>query len=193
MERKGFGPRFLAAFIDGIIVMLVCAIIGLITGVGFVLGYGGMGGGGTANPTISATTIRIFGIVTGLFGLAYTSMEIFFAATPGKMILKQKISRADGAPADQAMLIKRWAMKQSSSLARLLMVVTGILVLGYVSQLLGLVILVSCLMTMRDTKLALHDDLAGTSVMGPSTSVLPSGFPVMPPGSVTLPPPSSQG
>lgn len=171
--------------------MLVCAIIGLITGVGFVLGYGGMGGG-TANPTISPTAIRIFGIVSALFGLAYTSMEIFFAATPGKLILKQKISRADGAPADQLMLIKRWAMKQSSSLVNLLVVVTGILALGYVSQLLALAILVSCLMVMRSTKLALHDDLAGTSVMGPSTSVLPSGFPVMPMGSVT-PPPSSQG
>ena len=116
MERKGFGPRFLAAFIDGVIVILVCAVIGLITGMGFVLGYGGMGGGG-ANPTVSPTTIRIFTIVSALFGLAYTSMEIFFAATPGKLILKQKISRADGGPADQVMLIKRWAMKQSSSSA----------------------------------------------------------------------------
>ena len=191
MERKGFGPRFLAAFIDGVIVILVCAVIGLITGMGFVLGYGGMGGGG-ANPTVSPTTIRIFTIVSALFGLAYTSMEIFFAATPGKLILKQKISRADGGPADQVMLIKRWAMKQSSSLVNLLMAITGIVALTYVSQLLSLVILVSCLMVMRGTRLALHDDLAGTSVMGPSTSVIPSGFPVMPPGSVT-PPPSSQG
>ena len=190
MERKEFLPRLGAALIDFVIVVLACAVIGAITGAGFVLRYGGMGG--AANTSVSPTTLRIFTVVAGLFGLAYTSMEIFFAATPGKLILKQKISRADGSPADQTTLVTRWAMKQSQALMNLLVAITGLLVLGYVSQLLGLVILVSCLMAMRDTKLALHDDLAGTSVMGPSTSVLPSGFPVMPPGSVT-PPPSSQG
>ena len=190
MERIGFGPRFLAALIDGIIALLVVAILGVITGVGFVMNYGGMGG--NINPTVTATSIRIFTILAAFFGLAYSSMEIFFAATPGKLILKQKIVRADGTLADQAMLIKRWAIKQSGNLIGLVVGITGILFLARIQQLAGLFVFVSCLMALRSTKLALHDDLAGTSVIGPTAGVVQSGFPVMPAGSVTPPPSNPQ-
>ena len=44
MERIGFGPRFLAGLIDGIILIVVVYIIGMVFGVGMMGMSGGVGG-----------------------------------------------------------------------------------------------------------------------------------------------------
>lgn len=197
MVRKGFGPRLGAALIDAVIMIVVAGVLGLVFGIGFSVRFGNMGGPSGVLTAEQIHALRVGGIIGALVGLAYSSMEIFMAATPGKMALKMRITRQDGSVADQATLIKRWAIKHSPDIVNLLAAITLIGLLNTIGGLLGLIIVVSCFMTLRASKLALHDDWAGTAVYGPG--VEQAAFPVMPvgagttasaPGSVPPPPPA---
>ena len=150
MEKIGFGPRFLAALIDGVILFGVAMVLGLI-----------LGGGASA---FSGGGSYIAGLVVSLFSLGYTSLEIFKAATPGKMIMKIAIRNADGSVAPQEVLIKRWAIKSSGSLVHTVSAITTIALIGHIGMLFGLVILVGCFFVLGADKLALHDKIAGTAV-----------------------------
>src|SRR6185503_19363748 len=44
--------------------------------------------------------------------LLYSSLEMIVAATPGKILLKLRIVRVDGAQASTSMLVLRWLTKQ---------------------------------------------------------------------------------
>jgi len=54
----------------------------------------------------------------GLF-VGYSTLEIFRGATFGKTILGLKITNEDGSQPDRATLIKRWAIKNSAWISRL--------------------------------------------------------------------------
>ena len=187
MERKGFGPRLGAFLIDVVILVVIGTVIRLVLGLGFAVGLPGMPGG--AAPTAAnVSAFRTYLILSSVIGLAYSLMEIFMAATPGKMALKMKITRTDGAPADQATLAQRWAIRHSPDIINTIAALVAIEFVGYIGMAAGLVILVSCFMTLRVTRLALHDEWTGTAVYGPATGRVPAGFDVLPPNSAPPPP-----
>ena len=98
MERKGFGIRLAAYLIDMVIMFLVIGGLAtlLIAGTFSV----GMGTPNTAGGQAAAEgAFRIAGLVAGLLGLAYASLEIFMAQSVGKMLLKIKIADQSGSPA----------------------------------------------------------------------------------------------
>lgn len=152
--RIGFGMRFVAALIDGVIVFVLSFVPA------FVLALLHL-------PVVGA-------VVGGLFGMAYYSLEIFKAQTVGKMIFKYKITKQDGTAAGRDQLIKRWGYKQvpqaiSIVAALLSAVVPALAMLNYLGLLAALVIVVGACMMLKPEKLALHDKLFGTAVYGPAT------------------------
>jgi uncharacterized RDD family membrane protein YckC len=97
--------------------------------------------------------------------IAYTSMEFFLAATPGKLILRQRIAGADARAAGRWRLFLRWSTKQMPLLCEFLFIFTGGTVFYYVGGLEWILVLIGCLFAANDEKLAWHDQWAGTAVI----------------------------
>ena len=96
--REGFLLRFCAALIDG----ALCFIPGIV--LSMVLA--------------NVVGLWLTGVLVTLAYIGYSSLEIFKAATPGKMFLKLKITNEDGTEASREALFKRWAIKQIPQFSR---------------------------------------------------------------------------
>src|SRR5690242_1293123 len=93
-KRIGFGPRFGAIIIDAVIVWVMILVIHLVLG-----------------------RMRwMSGVLSAVAILAYFFTEVMNSASPGKMILGLVIGTADGAPAPQDLLLKRYIIKQAGNL-----------------------------------------------------------------------------
>ena len=175
MERKGFGPRLLAAVIDGVILIGFFCIVGMMTG--------GLGASRTVDASgavVVTTGARVGAIIAALFVLGYTSTEIFLAGSPGKLILKMKIgSEAGAVPAPQDQLVKRWLIKSSGSLLNLLYAFTFVGLFWWLASLAGVVIFIGCFFALGANRQALHDVLAHTAVYGPAAAMAQGFQPVM--------------
>lgn len=152
MERVGFGPRFLAALIDFVFMLIVLSILGVVFGISAFSMGAGEGG------------FSILAVIMALIPLGYASTEIFNAATPGKQLMKLKIKNQDGTDADQSVLQKRWAIKYSGSLITLVGTITTVSIFSTVGGLVGLIIGLGCFMVLTETKQALHDKVSQTAV-----------------------------
>ncbi len=144
MQRIGFGPRLAAAVIDTVIATVATWIVWA-----FFLMLG--------MPYLAS-------VFFALTPLAYSSFEIFKAATPGKMIMTIIIRQADGSPAPQDMLIRRWVAKYSELLLYLLGAISTVSVVSYLGFIAGLVVIVGCFFVRKEERLTFHDMFAGTAV-----------------------------
>lgn len=144
--RQGIGRRFIAAFIDAVILVVAGVVIGVVL---HRLPY-------------------VMGVVSAAVGVAYMSLEIFRGQTVGKMVLKLKILSDEGTPATQAELLERFAVKNAASLVVLIGAITGLHFLSLLAGLIGLAVAAGALMMLRPDRLAFHDTLAGTAVYGPA-------------------------
>ncbi len=170
-KRVGFGPRLLAALLDGIIV----GVVGLVVGgtVGGMLG-GGAGGalsGSTgesaaAGVAVGAALGAVFGAMAafGGFVFLYSLIEAFAGASPGKMVLKLKVGFEDGRPASVSTWVARWAVKYAGTLLGVLALLPGLHLLGTLASLATVVIFVGCFLVLGDKRQALHDIAARTAV-----------------------------
>lgn len=77
----GFWPRAAAAIIDGIILGIIGSIYMSVTG-------------GFATKEVNATPLYLFSI---LYGVLFITLK---GATPGKMVLKIKVTQTSGQPVD---------------------------------------------------------------------------------------------
>jgi uncharacterized RDD family membrane protein YckC len=148
--REGFLLRFCAALIDA----AFCFIPGFV---------------------LSLVLLKVAGeYFTGLFitlaYIGYSALEIFKAATPGKMLLKLKITNEDGSEASRQTLFKRWGIKQVPQFARLVFVVTSVMLFNWVSVFCGIGYIISCCLTFRPERQALHDTMAHTAVFRTQTA-----------------------
>ncbi len=161
MERIGFGPRLGAALIDMVIILVIMSVGTMIFGVSLF-------GGGLANPDMfdgaSVAGLSLAAIVLSIIPLAYMSLEVFRAATPGKMLLKLKIRAEGGAEADQNTLVKRFLVKNSAALLNILAAVTTVSVLSTLGSVVGFVIGIGCFLVLTASRQALHDRVAKTAV-----------------------------
>lgn len=96
--------------------------------------------------------------------LLYSSFEIFFAGSLGKLLLGIRIRREDGEIADIGTLILRWVMKYSSNILGVIAVITGVSGLHLAGGLIGLVFGLGILLIFGSSSQTLHDRLAGTCV-----------------------------
>ena len=162
-NRIGFGPRLGATLLDILFVILLCTpftlmgglAAGLISALGLdamaseedaaALAVIGMGAG------ILATAVLV-----GILALAYTLIEAFTGASPGKRVMGLQVAREDGSKGDVQLYLVRWALKNSGSLLQF--------VLPLISSLASLVFFFGCFAALGDKKQALHDIIAKTAV-----------------------------
>jgi uncharacterized RDD family membrane protein YckC len=181
MERKGFGIRLGATVIDIVFLGVINIILGFIFLGGFVANFGMPSRSSATLAAAHAGAFLIYSLLVAAIALAYFTTEIFMAASPGHTLLKLKITREDGSPADQQTLIKRFCIRRAPQILALLTVIPLLgLLIGLVNIVVSIVIVVSCFMTLRVSRLALHDEWSGTAVYGPVSGVVPAGFPVQP-------------
>ena len=109
--RAGFWIRLLATTIDLVAMLFI-----------------GVGAAVATERALSAASYAI--AAAGLAALecavwlAYTSMEIWFAATPGKMIFRLRVCNANCSDADFWRLFLRWSTKWSWLFLSLMFIVT---------------------------------------------------------------------
>lgn len=147
--REGFLLRFCAAFIDGVFCLVPY-------GIGVALAA-------VAGP-------RAGGFFIALAILGYSAVEIFKAATPGKMLLKLKITNEDGSEASRQTLIKRWAIKQVPLFFNVVFAISMLGIFGWLTMFCGIAYIISCCLTVRPERQALHDTFAHTAVFRAQTA-----------------------
>ena len=156
MQREGFGIRLGAALIDVAFVLIGSFIVTF--------------------ATAMIAGAYVAGVVASLLGLGYTALEVLKGATPGKMLLKLQIRDESGNEASREQFIKRWAIKNVSSVLGLLTAVTTLAFFNWIGALAGLGIFVGCFMCLKPHKQAWHDTIAKTSVCRQAAA----GFAVLP-------------
>jgi uncharacterized RDD family membrane protein YckC len=146
----GFWIRFLAIIIDGIIIGVVSTIIRIPLG----LAIGGVGLSLGRNPDPSQVFAALPAIMS-LAGLSFLiqmalslAYEVYFlstkGATPGKMALGLKVTRADGSPVSAGLAAGRYFGRILSWLTLCI----GFIIAGFDSE-----------------KRSLHDHICGTRVV----------------------------
>jgi uncharacterized RDD family membrane protein YckC len=166
-ERVGFGKRFGASIIDGIVGSIGGMILGAV--------FGGLLVGGAVAAEAGATEgagalAGFFGALAGaIVGIAFAGViiavwETCTGAAIGKMALGIKIKSADGSPASFGKRLVRSLFKYNAQVLGVLTVLTGIEVLQSVGNIGGLVMVIGCLFVLGGEKQAVHDKLAGTAV-----------------------------
>jgi uncharacterized RDD family membrane protein YckC len=146
----GFWIRFLAIIIDGIILGVASAIIRI------PLGLAGLGlGVGLGRNPDPAQALAVLPAIMSLIGLSFLiqmglslAYDVYFlstrGATPGKMALGLKVTRADGGPRSPGLDAGRFFAKILSSLTFFI----GFIIAGFDGE-----------------KRTLHDHICGTRVI----------------------------
>lgn len=175
MDRVGFSSRLGAAALDwifaGVFAGVLAAIFGVLgLGAGGVLGmavdeqakmesaleFVGLGAG------IGALLGLISGVIVGYF--LYSMIEAFVGASPGKMVLGFKVGNEDGRAGDTGLYLKRWAIKNASSVFSVITLFTGLVFLEPIGSLIGVVMFFGCFLALSEDRQALHDKIAKTAI-----------------------------
>lgn len=174
-KRVGFGKRFGALLLDGIISMIVPLGAYFLLGTaldGFIDSSLEATGAledlsqpGVPDFAVSMSRFGVaMGVLGGGFGLLYGLIEVFTGSTPGKMILGMVAANADGTRGNVALWAKRWLIKSAGTILSFIAAITFIQPLSWVGSLLSFGFLVGCFFALGNSKQALHDLIAGTAV-----------------------------
>lgn len=162
--RVGFGRRLAAYIIDVIFLGIISSIFIVLTvDISQIINLDNPMEFFT-NPEKFIEITRSTILPTALIGVLYYLIEIFVAATPGKMILGIAIGDERRFLATKSQLIKRFIFKYSSNLINLMFAITGILAISYVGSLASIIVFVGYFFVLRETKQAFHDNFAKTAV-----------------------------
>jgi uncharacterized RDD family membrane protein YckC len=161
MGRVGFWYRVLAAVIDGALFLPI----------------------GLALLILLRDSPYAAAVASSVAWLAYSSLEVAAAGTPGKLVLGLRIAYPDGSTADRWTLFLRWSTKQLPAILGLLYLLTTFVPVRLLANFAELLVLIGCLFASTDSKQAWHDRWAKTAVCRKPRKVvpLPPAFPVLPP------------
>jgi len=152
MERAGAMRRIAAAAID---VVALGSIALFISYIGWYFSAMGV-------PT--AIQEARWGLLLNCLVLIYSSSEVFAATSLGKLVVRLRITNADGTAATRYKLISRWSTKWSYFLIGSLAYVTSAVILRWLAGLMGLLVLIGCLAGLGETGMSWHDQWAKTAV-----------------------------
>jgi RDD family protein len=169
LERAGFWRRAVAAGLD-LLVGGFSVVVGSLLAVG-ILSVAG---------TSDAVSERLGGIISNVLVLAYTSSEVWLAATPGKLALGLWIGTSAGTRAGRWTLALRWSSKYYSTFLGLIFAMTLDPLTYYLGGFMKLVVAVGCLAALDEHRRAWHDEWAGTAVLR-RRAVAAGGPPTVPP------------
>jgi len=175
MKRIGFFPRLGAVVIDWIFGGVFAG------GLATILGVLGLGAGGAiglavdeqAELEIALEAVGIgagIGAIVGLLSgfligyFLYSIIEAFTGASPGKMVLGFKVGNEDGSAGDLSLYLKRWVIKNASSVFSMLAIFTGLVFLQPIGSLIGVVMFFGCFLALTEECQALHDKIAKTAI-----------------------------
>jgi uncharacterized RDD family membrane protein YckC len=161
MTKVGFWWRVLAVLIDACFLLLILLLLSIMWPSLYQLGL-------TVNE-MNALSIGI--------AVLYLTTEVFFAGTPGKLILRQRIKTADGTVANTWRLLTRWCGKQYPIIFNFLFITTAWFPFHFIYGFGICVVLFGCLFAANEDKRAWHDQWAGTAVFW-KERVEARGFPV---------------
>ena len=162
-NRIGFGPRFGATLLDILFVILLSTPLTLMGGLAatFISALG-LDALASEEDAAAFTMIGIgagilaTAVLIGILAMAYTLIEAFTGASPGKRVMGLQVAREDGSKGDVQLYLVRWALKNSGNLLQF--------VLPLISTLASLVFFFGCFAALGDKKQALHDIIAKTAV-----------------------------
>jgi uncharacterized RDD family membrane protein YckC len=149
--RAGFWIRLLATAIDIVVMVLIGVGVAAVTEMA------------VAAISYSIAPTGLAALVYAMW-LAYTSMEIWFAATPGKMIFRLRVGNADCSEADFWRLFLRWSTKWSWLFLSFVFMLTEWPPLYLLSGFISLVVVIGCLFAANDDRMTWHDQWARTAV-----------------------------
>ena len=160
--RVGFGRRLGAAILDFFIVMLLMFIGFFIVGVDFQ-SLMNLGMQDLQNVSEMPAMIQI-SVVSVIVSILYYLTEIFFAASPGKMILGIEIAEADMDKGTFQKLFMRYFLKHISNMFSIVYILSSIAVFNTIGSFFGFVIFIGFFFVLGEKKMAFHDMIAGTAV-----------------------------
>jgi len=172
-KRAPFGKRLAATLID--IIIYAAVNIGILWYMGYFQAVSLMTEeitNAAGDPDLGQLAISNFlesqnsTLILGqLVPLLYFSLEIFIAASLGKLIMGLRITNDDETKADSGALITRYLFKNLSAFAGLIGLVAGMnFLLFNISPLILLVLLVGYFFILGKKKQAFHDMFSKTAV-----------------------------
>lgn len=176
-RRASFGKRLAATLID--IAIYAAVNIGILWYMGYFKAVGLMTEeiqDAAGDPEITQMAVNEFldsqksTLILGqLVPLLYFSLEIFIAASIGKLILGLRIANDDETQAESGALITRYLFKNLSALAGLIGLVAGMnFLLFNVSPLILLALVIGFFFILAKKKQAFHDMFSKTAVYNSS-------------------------
>jgi uncharacterized RDD family membrane protein YckC len=175
-KRVGFGPRLGAMLLDALLLIILIPLVtwSIVTyGASEFLMQKGIDALKADDDVLEMLektlgdfwVFYIVAIAIGLtFSIVYHLIEGFFGASPGKMILGLQVANSDGSRANVNQFMKRWFLKNMSSVIGILNLIMLSPVVDFIGSVIGIVIFFGCFSVLSDNKLALHDIIAGTAV-----------------------------
>jgi uncharacterized RDD family membrane protein YckC len=161
-DRAGFGVR-LGAFVIDIVIYSIIFIVAVFAS-GIVNEFDFTSFMAFSNPAlIEDFTNRILPLSL-IITFIYFSMEIFLAATPGKMILGLVIANDDKTKASLLTLFIRFLLKHVDFVISVFVFLTSLKALNFLGTFLWLVIFVGCFFVLAEKRQSFHDMLANTAV-----------------------------
>ncbi len=173
--RVGFGKRFLAWIIDAIIIIMVFSAISLSTGLFEKQTEIGLALQGEVVFDVSQLDgemqqeVREFSFQMALYYsvivfVLLTTLEIFYGATPGKLIMGLRVANSNRTWATLKQLMFRASIKYVSILLNFLFLITTVEFISTIGSILSIVLIIGCFVALSEKKQALHDIIAGTAV-----------------------------
>lgn len=165
--RVGFGKRLGAALIDALIILIILVIGMALTGIISEFSYIDFNTFATDPQEMKDFNDLIFKRFIPLqlvIGFVYYLLELFVAASPGKLILGLKIGSQNKTNASFMSLFIRFISKHIDFVTTSLFIVTAIELFSVLNTLLGIVVFVGCFFVFGEKKQALHDMIAKTAV-----------------------------
>jgi uncharacterized RDD family membrane protein YckC len=180
MNRAGFFVRLAAALLDGLFCVVPTAVV-----VG-MLEYHLWSHLRWPERAVDYVGQAVLYFVI----LCYFLTEVVSARSPGKRVLRLRITRSDGSVADGWALFSRWLTKFGPWVVYLIAVLTlwpsPLMALAGFMQ---LVIVVGCFAVLGEQKRSFHDRWSGTAVYRlPPREVARHGFEVVGPPPLSTPP-----
>lgn len=170
--RVGFGKRLLAFILDLIINNIILGAVFYLTG-DFEAIFGALQSIFSDPTAFSAIQEEVMPVIL-FVSVVYYSLEVFLAATPGKMILGIQIADQYGETASIRALVIRFLLKHISVIFSVVYLFSEMELVNVVGGVANFIILIGCFFVLSQKRQAFHDMAAGTAVFNKNDITEPS-------------------